>query len=76
MSHRAYLAVLVFAGAGLLVGPASASQVRQLSAQEVKSALEYIRLFPGKPDDEGGRLLAWTSFCRALVASNDFLYVR
>jgi len=49
---------------------------RSPQEQEVKSALEYIRLFPGKPDDEGGRLLAWTSFCRALVASNDFLYVR
>jgi hypothetical protein len=43
--------------------------------KEIKAALDYIRLFPG-PDGQAGRLLAWTSFCRALVASNDFLYIR
>jgi hypothetical protein len=42
---------------------------------EIKAALEYIRLFPGV-EGEAGWLLAWTSFCRALVASNDFLYIR
>jgi hypothetical protein len=43
---------------------------------ERERALDYIRLFPGKQDDQGGRLLAWTSFCRALIASNEFLYIR
>ena len=36
----AFFGVLVLAGAGLLVGPASASHVRQLSVQEVKGALD------------------------------------
>ena len=49
---------------------------RPAREKEVAGALEYIRLFPGRPDGEDGRLLAWTSFCRALVASNDFLYIR
>ena len=44
--------------------------------KEVRGAVEYIRRFPDKPDSQEGRLLAWTSFCRALVASNDFLYIR
>jgi hypothetical protein len=51
------------------------AQSRPPQAAEVGSALEYIRHFPGKSDNEEGRLLAWTSFCRTLVASNDFLYV-
>jgi hypothetical protein len=49
---------------------------RPAQEKEVTRALEYLRLFPGKPDSQVGRLLAWTSFCRALVASNDFLYIR
>jgi hypothetical protein len=49
---------------------------RPAQEREIKTALEYIRLFPDKPDSQAGRLLAWTSFCRALVASNDFLYIR
>jgi mono/diheme cytochrome c family protein len=43
--------------------------------REIQSALRYIQGFPGRPDDQAGRRLAWTSFCRTLVASNDFLYV-
>ncbi len=49
---------------------------RPAQEAEIKRALEYIRLFPGKQDDQGGRLPAWTSFCRALIASNEFLYIR
>jgi hypothetical protein len=49
---------------------------RPAQESEVQRALEYVRLFPGKPDDQAGRLLAWTSFCRALIASNEFLYIR
>ena len=36
----AYFGVLVLTGAGVVAGPASASHVRQLSVQEVKSALD------------------------------------
>ena len=49
---------------------------RPAREKEVTRALEYLRLFPGKPDGQVGRLLTWTSFCRALVSSNDFLYIR
>jgi hypothetical protein len=42
---------------------------------EIAEAIEYIGAFPGKADDTAGRLLAWNSFCRSLVASNDFLFV-
>jgi hypothetical protein len=49
---------------------------RPAEEKEIKAALEYIRLFPGGADGQAARLLAWTSFCRALVASNDFLYIR
>jgi hypothetical protein len=49
---------------------------RPAQEKEIKAALEYVRLFPGKPDGQAGRLLAWTSLCRALVSSNDFLYIR
>jgi Protein of unknown function (DUF1549)/Protein of unknown function (DUF1553)/Planctomycete cytochrome C len=52
------------------------AQSRPPQEEEVRSALEYIRHFPGKHNTpEQGRMLAWTSFCRTLVASNDFLYV-
>jgi hypothetical protein len=51
------------------------AQSRPPLEQEVRSAIEYIRHFPGASDNEEGLLLAWTSFCRTLVASNDFLYV-
>ncbi len=36
----AYFGVLILAGIGVLVGPTSASHMRQLSVQEVKSALD------------------------------------
>ncbi len=35
-----YLSVLVIAAAGVAIGPASASHVRQLSVQEVKASLD------------------------------------
>jgi mono/diheme cytochrome c family protein len=46
------------------------------STAEVEEARRYIAGFPGKSDDNEGRLLAWSSFCRTLVASNHFIYVR
>ena len=39
------------------------------TAAQVDSGLQYLSEFPG-PNS-----LAWTSYCRALIASNDFLYV-
>lgn len=36
----AYFGVLILAGIGVMVGPTSASHMRQLSVQEVKSALD------------------------------------
>jgi len=48
---------------------------RKPSAVEVEEARRYISSFPGKPDNSEGRLLAWSSFCRTLVGSNDFIYV-
>jgi hypothetical protein len=49
---------------------------RPAQESEVQRGLDYVRLFPAKLNDEAGRLLAWTSFCRALIASNEFLYIR
>ncbi len=37
----------------------------------VNAATQFLEKFPGGAD----RTLAWTSFCRALISSNDFLYV-
>jgi len=39
------------------------------TATQVDAALTYLSKFPG-PNS-----LAWTSYCRTLIASNDFLYV-
>jgi hypothetical protein len=44
---------------------------RAPSAGEIQAALEYVAGFPG-----GDRQLAWKSYCRTLLASNDFLYVQ
>jgi hypothetical protein len=43
--------------------------------QELERSREYIRNFPVNPSNGDSRLLAWSSFCRALIASNDFIYV-
>jgi hypothetical protein len=42
---------------------------------ESASGVEYVSRFPTKAADKDGRLLAWSSFCRALIASNDYIYV-
>jgi cytochrome c553 len=47
---------------------------RRPEPKEAKEALRYIDEFPTGGDD-GGRLRAWASWCRTLVASNDFIYV-
>ncbi len=48
---------------------------REPKPDEIRAALQYIAAFPAKPANDEGRVLAWTSFCRSLVASNDFIYV-
>lgn len=48
---------------------------REPEKDEVAASLQYIARFPAKPADDSGRLLAWSSLCRALIASNDFIYV-
>jgi hypothetical protein len=47
---------------------------RSPEPEEAKEALRYIEEFPAGGND-GGRLRAWASWCRTLVASNDFIYV-
>jgi hypothetical protein len=46
---------------------------RQADAREVKAALDYVAAF--KQKFAGDDAKAWQSFCRVLMASNDFLYV-
>jgi hypothetical protein len=48
---------------------------REPAADETAASLEYVRGFPAKSGDADSRLLAWTSLCRTLIASNDFIYV-
>lgn len=48
---------------------------REPAAEETKAAIEYIRAFPAKSADSEAPLLAWSSYCRALIASSDFIYV-
>jgi hypothetical protein len=43
--------------------------------QETRAALDYISGFPGAGQGDDRKLLAWTSFCRTMAASNDFMYV-
>jgi hypothetical protein len=48
---------------------------RPAPADRIDAALSYVAGFPAgeQPD---GRLLAWTSLCRTLIASNDFLFLQ
>ena len=48
---------------------------RPAVADRIDAALSYVAGFPAgeQPD---GRLLAWTSLCRTLIASNDFLFLQ
>jgi hypothetical protein len=39
------------------------------TTEQRADGLAYLSTFPGSPE------LAWTSYCRSLIASNDFLYV-
>jgi hypothetical protein len=48
---------------------------RAPAAGEVRGSLAYMAGFPKLPGNDEGRLLAWASLCRTLIASNDFIYV-
>jgi hypothetical protein len=49
---------------------------RPPAAAEADSSLSYLAGFPKQRANDEGRLAAWTSLCRALMASNDFMYVQ
>ena len=47
--------------------------------KEVAAAMNYLEQYAAKITDEGaavGMERAWTSFCRVLFASNEFIYVQ
>ncbi len=44
---------------------------REPSAAEIADGLQFIAGFPGQSNSNA----AWASYCRSLVASNDFIYV-
>jgi hypothetical protein len=48
---------------------------RSPTSEESAAGVEYVNRFPAKASGDDGRLLAWSSFCRALIASNDYIYV-
>jgi hypothetical protein len=48
---------------------------REPSLDEAKMSLQYLRQFPAGTTDADARLLAWSSLCRSLIASNDFIYI-
>ncbi len=48
---------------------------RTADSREVAAALQYVNAFKQKFAGEQADLKAWQSFCRVLMASNDFLYV-
>ena len=49
---------------------------REPRPEEAASSASYLAGFPNGPANDEGRLLAWTSLCRTLLASNDFMYVQ
>ncbi|MCU1272667.1 MAG: Planctomycete cytochrome, partial [Bryobacterales bacterium] len=48
---------------------------RRPRGEDVRAVRDYMAGFPGKPGGDSGRLMTWASFCKALMASNDFIYV-
>ncbi|MBK5294600.1 MAG: PSD1 domain-containing protein [Acidobacteriia bacterium] len=49
---------------------------REPEARETSSSLSYLAEFPKLPENDEGRLTAWASLCRTLIASNDFIYIQ
>jgi hypothetical protein len=48
---------------------------RRPEPAETQLALQYVANFPARHGGGAARLLAWSSLCRSLIASNDFIYV-
>jgi hypothetical protein len=48
---------------------------REPNKDELQDSLRYIERFPAKASDDADRRLAWSSLCRTLIASNDFIYL-
>ena len=48
---------------------------REPTSEESRASLQYVQRFPVKSSDDNARLLAWSSLCRTLIASNDFIYI-
>ncbi len=48
---------------------------RLASKEEIDAAMQYIEGYKQKAQGEKAEALAWQSYCRILLASNDFLYV-
>ncbi|HKX29083.1 MAG TPA: PSD1 and planctomycete cytochrome C domain-containing protein [Blastocatellia bacterium] len=48
---------------------------READPQEVAQAVAYLAAFSRRHAPEPSPLAAWQSFCRALLASNDFVYL-
>ena len=48
---------------------------RDPEPQEVAETLEYIAGYPGASEVADGRIQRWQSFCRLLLASNEYNYV-
>jgi chemotaxis regulatin CheY-phosphate phosphatase CheZ len=49
--------------------------IRPPSDADVRDALEYIRGFEKLTSVPDARARAWKSYCRILLASNDFIYL-
>ena len=47
---------------------------RKPSESQVQDALDYLRTFPASSPRVRAEM-AWASYAKALIASNDFLYV-
>ena len=42
---------------------------------QIGDALEYLKHFPSGSMEPDRKAMAWTSYCKTLISSNDFLYV-
>lgn len=48
---------------------------RKPAAEEIDASLSYLSSFEKRFGGEAARSKAWSSFCRILLASNEFIYV-
>ncbi len=45
------------------------------NAEELRNGLQYVAEFPAPKANDERQILAWSSYCRSLISSNDFIYV-